>query len=83
MEVPQQVQSFLDVNHSYLRAVAASGNRNWGQNFAKAGRSISEDYNVPLLMKFEVQGTNKDVIEFKNKVGNFNENYGREEVQSH
>jgi protein involved in ribonucleotide reduction len=36
-----------------------------------------------LLMKFEVQGTNKDVIEFKNKVGNFNENYGREEVQSH
>jgi len=82
-EVPQQVQSFLDVNHSYLRAVAASGNRNWGQNFAKAGRSISEDYNVPLLMKFEVQGTNKDVIEFKNKVGNFNENYGREEVQSH
>ena len=77
-EVPQEVQSFLEVNHLNLRAVAASGNRNWGQNFAKAGRTISESYNVPLLMKFEVQGTNKDVIEFKNKVGHFNEDYGRE-----
>lgn len=82
-EVPQEVQSFLEVNHLNLRAVAASGNRNWGQNFAKAGRTISESYNVPLLMKFEVQGTNKDVIEFKNKVGHFNEDYGREKIQSY
>ncbi len=58
--------------------MAASGNRNWGLNFAKAGRTISEEYNVPLLMKFELHGKNKDVIEFKNKVGNFNENHGRE-----
>ncbi len=29
-------------------------------------------------MKFELHGKNKDVIEFKNKVGNFNENHGRE-----
>ncbi|MCJ1656923.1 class Ib ribonucleoside-diphosphate reductase assembly flavoprotein NrdI [Staphylococcus sp. NRL 16/872] len=82
-EVPQEVQSFLEVNHHYLRAVAASGNRNWGQNFAKAGHTISESYDVPLIMKFEVQGTNKDVIEFKDKVGHFNENYGREKVQSY
>lgn len=82
-EVPQEVQSFLEVNHLNLRALAASGNRNWGQNFAKAGRTISESYNVPLLMKFEVQGTNKDVIEFKNKVGHFNEDYGREKIQSY
>ena len=82
-EVPQPVQSFLEVNHAQLQAVAASGNRNWGQNFAKAGRTISEEYNVPLLMKFEVQGTNNDVIEFKDKVGNFNENHEREEIQSY
>lgn len=82
-EVPKEVQSFLEVNHHNLHAVAASGNRNWGQNFAKAGRTISEKYHVPLLMKFEVQGSNKDVIEFKNKVGHFNENYEREKVQSY
>ena len=82
-EVPQPVQSFLDVNEDLLKAVAASGNRNWGQNFAKAGRSISERYQVPLLSKFEVQGTANDVNEFKEKVGNFNEDYGREEIQSY
>ncbi|EHJ07929.1 class Ib ribonucleoside-diphosphate reductase assembly flavoprotein NrdI [Staphylococcus simiae] len=82
-EVPNPVQSFLEVNHQNLVGVAASGNRNWGQNFAKAGRTISEQYNVPLLMKFELHGTNNDVIEFKNKVGNLNENHGREKVQSY
>ena len=58
--------NLLEVNHAQL-AVAASGNRNWGQNFAKAGRTTQRKY-VPLLMKFEVQGTNNDVIEFKDKV---------------
>ncbi|WP_437271889.1 class Ib ribonucleoside-diphosphate reductase assembly flavoprotein NrdI [Staphylococcus succinus] len=82
-EVPQPVQSFLDMNNDLIRAVAASGNRNWGQNFAKAGRSISERYNVPLLMKFEVQGTLDDISEFKDKVGHFNEDNRREEIQSY
>ncbi|TBW82365.1 class Ib ribonucleoside-diphosphate reductase assembly flavoprotein NrdI, partial [Staphylococcus hominis] len=53
------------------------------QNFAQAGHTISEEYKVPLMMKFEVQGTNKDIIEFKDKVGNFNENHGRKEIQSY
>ena len=82
-EVPQPVQAFLDTNSDLLKAVAASGNRNWGQNFAKAGRFIAERFQVPLLMKFEVQGTSNDVTEFKDKVGQFYEDYGREEIQSH
>ncbi|MFQ3726733.1 class Ib ribonucleoside-diphosphate reductase assembly flavoprotein NrdI [Staphylococcus equorum] len=82
-EVPPPVQSFLDINHDLLQAVAASGNRNWGQNFAKAGRSISERYQVPLLMKFELHGTTNDISEFKDKAGHFNEDYGREEIQSY
>ncbi|MCG7339731.1 class Ib ribonucleoside-diphosphate reductase assembly flavoprotein NrdI [Staphylococcus sp. ACRSN] len=82
-EIPQPVQSFLEVNQDLIRAVAASGNRNWGQNFAKAGRTISEQYDVPLLMKFEVQGTKEDISEFKDKVGHFNEDNRREEIQSY
>ena len=82
-ELPEPVQSFLNHNSEHLEAVAASGNRNWGQNFAKAGITISEDYQVPLLMKFEVQGTNSDVEEFKVKVGQVNEDYGREKIQSY
>src|SRR5699024_7029004 len=82
-EVRQPVQSFLDVNEDLLKAVAAGRNRNWRRNVAKAGRCISERYQVPLLLKLEVQGTANDVNEFKEKVGNFNEDYGREEIQSY
>ena len=38
-------------------AVVSSGNRNWGRNYARAGEYISDDYNVPLLMKFELHGS--------------------------
>ncbi|UXR69978.1 MULTISPECIES: class Ib ribonucleoside-diphosphate reductase assembly flavoprotein NrdI [unclassified Staphylococcus] len=82
-EVPAPVDQFLKENHSMLRGVAGSGNRNWGNNFAKAGVTISETYQVPLLMKFELHGTLKDTIEFKEKVVNFDESYGREALQSY
>ena len=82
-EVPQPVQQFLGKNHEYLKGVAASGNRNWGQNFAKAGVTISDEYNVPLLLKFEIHGNAQDTTEFKEKVVNFYENYGTKAVQSH
>ena len=37
-EVPQEVQQFLQVNHQHLQAVAASGNRNWGQTLRRLDR---------------------------------------------
>ncbi|MBI5974044.1 class Ib ribonucleoside-diphosphate reductase assembly flavoprotein NrdI [Staphylococcus canis] len=82
-EVPPVVQEFLNYNHEYLQGVAASGNKNWGQNFAKAGKLIAQDYNVPLLMKFELHGTQKDTIEFRDKVVNFHEDNGSKVLQSY
>lgn len=82
-EVPEPVQYFLEHSGEYLRGVAASGNRNWGQNFAKGGRTVAKQYDVPLLMKFEVQGSDKEVIEFRDKVVNFNENVERKAIQSY
>ncbi|MDG4943031.1 class Ib ribonucleoside-diphosphate reductase assembly flavoprotein NrdI [Staphylococcus agnetis] len=79
-EVPQPVKQFLNVNHDNLRGVAASGNRNWGQNFAKAGIAIADEYNVPLLMKFELHGSIQDTKEFKEKVVNFYEENGTKAV---
>ncbi|SUL91293.1 ribonucleotide reductase stimulatory protein [Staphylococcus carnosus] len=79
-EVPDVVQTFLRHNGTMIRGVVGSGNRNWGQNFAKASDTISKDYMVPLLMKFEVQGTKKDVEEFKDKVGHFYEDNERKAI---
>lgn len=62
--VPQKVIDFLENNHFYLRGVASSGNRNWHNNFALAADKISQKYGVPIIHKFELSGTNKDVETF-------------------
>ena len=79
-EVPPQVGRFLRINHSNLIGVAASGNRNWGDNFAKAGDKISDEYHVPLVMKFELHGNEQTRLEFKEKVGALHESFRREKV---
>ncbi|HBV03196.1 class Ib ribonucleoside-diphosphate reductase assembly flavoprotein NrdI [Mammaliicoccus lentus] len=73
-QVPDPVQAFLDINHKNLKAVAGSGNRNWGNNFAKASEEIANNYNVPLLMKFELHGNQEIADEFREKVVNLYEN---------
>ncbi len=66
-EIPAPVAAFLSNNAGNLRAVAVSGNRNWGENFGRAGDIISDRYGVPLLHKFELSGTAEDVEIFKRK----------------
>jgi protein involved in ribonucleotide reduction len=63
-QIPQKVASFLERNHPRMIGVAASGNRNWGDGFAKSADTISELYDVPVLTKFELSGTKNDVERF-------------------
>lgn len=67
-EVPAKVSKFLETNGHLLRGVAVSGNRNWGDNYGKAGDIIAEKYKVPLLLKFELAGTDDDVKTFIERV---------------
>ena len=67
-QVPQKVMKFLEKNHKYLRGVAASGNRNWGDMFAKSADIISVKYMIPIVIKFELSGTELDVQNFKRRV---------------
>lgn len=82
-EIPEQVKQFLNRHRTNLIAVAASGNRNWGQNFGRAGDLISATYHVPLLMKFELHGNERDVKEFMVKVEKISGNRTRETIQSY
>lgn len=66
--VPTQVEDFLAKNHRHLRGVSASGNRNWGDLFAVSADKISNQYNVPVISKFELAGTSRDVQIFKERV---------------
>jgi protein involved in ribonucleotide reduction len=67
-QVPKSTAEFLEKNHDYLLGVASSGNRNWADNFAKSADLISEKYNVPNLLKFELGGTESDVKKFVQEV---------------
>jgi protein involved in ribonucleotide reduction len=67
-QVPGKVLSFLQRNHTYLQGVSASGNRNWGDGFAKSADTIAKLYGVPILGKFELSGTKRDVEHFMQEV---------------
>lgn len=65
-DVPTEVIGFLERNdnYTYMRGVASSGNRNWFDNFAKSADKIADKYGVPILLKFELSGTKRDIEEF-------------------
>lgn len=67
-QVPPKVTDFLQQNHKMLRGVSASGNRNWGTGFAKSADTIAQTYNVPVILKFELSGTNQDTLQFIERV---------------
>lgn len=62
--VPKPVIRFLNdsSNRSLIRGVIASGNRNFGATFGIAGDVISEKCQVPFLYRYELAGTEDDVI---------------------
>ncbi|RXZ76691.1 class Ib ribonucleoside-diphosphate reductase assembly flavoprotein NrdI [Paenibacillaceae bacterium] len=67
-QIPEKVSSFLNRNARRMKGVSASGNRNWGASFAKSADTISNQYGVPILSKFELSGTTRDVNNFKHEV---------------
>jgi protein involved in ribonucleotide reduction len=61
--VPKQVIKFLNrpENRGRLRGVIAAGNRNFLEDYARAGDIIAAKCNVPMLYRFELDGTTDDV----------------------
>jgi protein involved in ribonucleotide reduction len=62
--VPKQVIRFLNEpeNRAQLQGVIGAGNRNFGEFFGYAGKVISRKCNVPLLYRFELSGTEDDIL---------------------
>lgn len=60
--VPHQVKKFLKEESKFLAGVISAGNINFGKEYGLAGDLISHKYGVPLLYKFELAGTENDVM---------------------
>lgn len=67
-QVPSMVDDFVQYNVVELRGVVVSGNANWGRNYGAAGYKIADEYGVPLLLRFELSGTDEDIAKFKAEV---------------
>jgi protein involved in ribonucleotide reduction len=63
-QVPPEVERFARRNQAHIRAVAASGNRNWGSNYAKAADRLSAAFGFEVIHKFELAGRAEDVVRF-------------------
>ncbi|KKB71900.1 class Ib ribonucleoside-diphosphate reductase assembly flavoprotein NrdI [Bacillus sp. TH008] len=70
-QVAGTVWDFLADNGDLMAGVAASGNRNWGDNFAKAADLIAEEYGVPIVHKFELAGTAEDAAKVREFVSEY------------
>lgn len=62
--VPLIVKKYLRDNREYIKFVIASGNKNWGPNFAKGADIITEKLGIPSY-KIELAGTEDDVLNIK------------------
>lgn len=71
--VPKPVIYFLNQqqNRKYLRGVIASGNSNFGESYAIAGNIISAKCQVPLLYRFELLGTERDLQQVRQGLQQF------------
>lgn len=71
--VPKQVIQFLNDEHNrgLIRGVIAAGNTNFGDAFGMAGQIIAEKCQVPFLYRFELFGTDEDVIRVREGVNAF------------
>ncbi|HEY1845633.1 MAG TPA: class Ib ribonucleoside-diphosphate reductase assembly flavoprotein NrdI [Buttiauxella sp.] len=71
--VPAQVIRFLNnpANRALLRGVIASGNRNFGEGFCRAGDVIAQKCRVPYLYRFELLGTGQDIENVRKGVKEF------------
>lgn len=66
-ETPIKVENFLkdEVNRSNLRGIIASGNVNFGDLFCQAAKVVSYKFNVPIIRKVDLRGTNEDINEIR------------------
>lgn len=67
-DIPAPVRRFLNEHGRYMKSVVSFGNQNWGAVFARSGDLVSELYAVPLLLKIEMRGGDREYNTVKEKL---------------
>ncbi len=65
-EISYEIEDFMDEYKNYCKGVVASGDRSYGDDYTLVAETISEEYGVPIVHRFELMGTDEDVEVVKN-----------------
>ena len=57
---PKPVQQFLEEHAHLMVGVLGLGNRNFGEKYCRAAHNISKQFNVPVLWRIDIMGTEDD-----------------------
>ncbi len=68
-EIPYEVEDFMEEHADFCKGVAASGDRAYGDDYTLVAETISEEYGVPIVHRFELDGTDEDVDVVKKFIG--------------
>lgn len=69
--VSETTYCFMEQYAHLVKSVSSSGNMNWGANFALAADKLAEQYSIPVFIKFELSGLERDVNSFIHKVNEY------------
>ena len=58
---PKPVQTFLNKHAHLMVGVLGLGNRNFGEKYCQAAHDISKQFNVPVLWRIEIMGSQEDL----------------------
>ena len=58
---PKPVQQFLEEHAHLMVGVLGLGNRNFGEKYCQAAHDISKQFNVPVLWRIEIMGSQEDL----------------------
>lgn len=69
-QIPKEVEEFLKEHHNNMVGVCASGRQVWKLQgtYCKSADAIHSQYGVPILLKFEMQGSDKDRKELLERI---------------
>ena len=58
---PKPVTDFLNEHAHLMVGVLGLGNRNFGEKYCQAAHDISKQFNVPVLWRIEIMGSQEDL----------------------
>ena len=71
---PKPVQQFLEEHAHLMVGVLGVGNRSFGDKFCMGAHDISKQFNVPVLWRIEIMGSQEDLAIVDSGM---NEHWGR------